>query len=151
MHDKEQHLAIASAPVQGWGKIYDENEALENGTVFPELNKPFYVTAETDGPGEKKDGCAGAQHMSEDMLLQIQKVSFVLDDIRLYMDTHPKDAQGLALLKAMVKRRKELLKEYALQFYPLTMDCMADIYERMPDSECYCWQNGPCPWEGACV
>lgn len=28
MHDKEQHLAIASVPVQGWGKIYDENEAI---------------------------------------------------------------------------------------------------------------------------
>ncbi len=78
-------------------------------------------------------------------------VSFVMDDVRLYMDIHPKDVQGLALLKTMIQRRKELLKEFALQFYPLTMDCMADVYENDQDSECYCWQNGPIPWEGACV
>lgn len=34
MSDQE-HLAIASVPVQRWGKTYDENEALCNGTVFP--------------------------------------------------------------------------------------------------------------------
>ncbi len=151
MFDKEQHLAIASVPVQSWGDIYDENVALKNGTIFQELDKPFFITAEMDRTEKKKEGHAGVQEMSEDMLLQIQKVSFVVDDIRLYMDTHPKDVQGLALLKTMVKRRKELLKEFALQCYPLSMDCMADVYEKKPDSECYCWQNGPCPWEGACV
>lgn len=116
-----------------------------------DLNKPFFVTADTKETAKREGGCPKAQEMWEDMLLQIQKVSFVVDDVRLYMDTHPKDMQGLALLKTMIRRRKELLKEYALQFYPLTMDCMADLYENDPDSECYCWQNGPCPWEGACV
>lgn len=146
-----EHLAIASVPIQSWDKVYDENEALCRGTIFPALYKPFFVTEETDKPEIKQDKRPSAQQLREDMLLQIQKVSFVVDDVRLYMDTHPKDVQGLALLKTMIQRRKELLKEYALQFYPLTMDCMADIYENDPDSECYCWQNGPIPWEGACV
>ncbi len=150
MFDNE-HLAIASVPVQSWGRIYDENEALDNGTIFPELNKPFFVTAGDNEQKKKDAGCPAGINQKEDMLLQIQKVSFVVDDIRLYMDTHPKDLEGLALLKTMIKRRKELLMEYALEFYPLTLDCMADIYEKSPDSECYCWQNGPCPWEGACV
>ncbi len=150
MLDREPHLAMASVPMQSWSRIYDGKEALENGTVFPELNKPFFVTAESDRT-EKKKECAKAQQAREDKLFEIQKISFVLDDVRLYMDTHPNDMDGLVLLKAMVKKRKELLKEYALQFYPLTMDCMADIYERIPDSGCDCWQNGPCPWEGACV
>lgn len=39
----------------------------------------------------------------ENLLLQIQKVTFVVDDVRLYLDTHPKDVQGLALLKKMIK------------------------------------------------
>ncbi len=146
-----KHLAIASVPTQSWEKVYDENEALHKGTIFPELDKPFFVTVESAEPEKKEDGRSEKQRQREELLLQIQKVSFVVDDVRLYMDTHPKDRQGLALLKAMVQRRKALLKEYALEFYPLTMDCMADIYEENPDSDCYCWQEGPCPWEGACV
>ncbi len=146
-----EHLAIASVPVQNWGRIYDENEALDNGTIFPELNKPFYVTAEINELEKKEDKAFSEHQQREELLLQIQKVSFVVDDVRLYMDTHPKDIQGLALLKTMMKKRKELLKEYAMRFYPLTMDCMADIYDENPDSECYCWQKGPIPWEGACV
>lgn len=149
---ENDHLAIASVPLQSWGRVYDENEAFFHGTVFPELNKPFFA-AEGTGKAEKAAAAGGDPGMQkqENMLWQIQKVSFVVDDVRLYLDTHPKDAQGLALLKTMIKKRKELLKEYALQFYPLTLDCMADIYEKNPDSECYCWQEGPCPWEGVCV
>lgn len=138
---ENEHLAIASVPLQRWGRIYDEKEALENGTIFPELNKPFFAAA--DSMSEKQN--------TEDEMLRIQQVSFVVDDIRLYLDMHPEDKEGLKLLKKMVKKRKELLKEHALSFYPLTMDCMADIYEAAPDSECYCWQKGPVPWEGVCV
>lgn len=148
---ENEHLAIASVPVQSWDRVYEEGEALENGTVFPSLNKPFFATAlET---GRKAAGSLGdvKQNGQNEKLLSIQKVSFMADDLRLYMDTHPEDAEGLKLLKTVLKRRKELLREYALQFYPLTMDCMADIYEEDPESVCYCWQKGPVPWEGACV
>ncbi|MCM1088160.1 MAG: spore coat protein CotJB [Muribaculaceae bacterium] len=146
-----EHLAIASVPMQDWGELYDEKEALFCGTIFTQLNKPFFITEQDGQAAKKEEGCTKVQQQREDLLLQIQKVSFVVDDVRLYMDTHPKDMQGLALLKTMLKRRKELLKEYVAEFYPLTMDCMADIYGSNPDLECYCWQNGPAPWEGACV
>lgn len=172
MHENE-HLAIASVPIQQWGQVYDEKEALKNGTVFPALNKPFFVTEQGPSgnhPGMESRGTnpnslrresksaspEGAldpetAKKRQDMLLAIQQVSFTVDDVRLYMDTHPADMQGLTLLKKMIQRRKELLKEYAFQFEPLTMDCMADIYAEYPDSGCYCWQKGPSPWEGACV
>ena len=75
----------------------------------------------------------------------------MLDDIRLFMDTHPENKNGLELLKNMLEQRKQLLKEFALKFYPLTVDCMMDIYMENPASDCYCWQRGPIPWEGVCV
>lgn len=105
---ENEHLAIASVPVQHWGRVYDENEAFCNGTVFPDLNKPFFATTGMEGMEKSRCGNPGMQPQ-EELLLQLQKVSFVVDDLRLYMDTHPKDIQGLALLKAMVKKRKELL------------------------------------------
>ena len=85
------------------------------------------------------------------MMAKIQETSFALDDVRLYLDTHPDDGQGLALFKKMLAERKTLLLAYAQQFYPLTVDCIADLYEKNPASDCYCWQKGPMPWEGACV
>lgn len=171
---QNNQLAIASVPMQSWGAIYDSQKALLTGTIFEDLDLPFFLAEErvqcNSGaaacickgkapakpmPDENKpDGLSlnGTEREKEEQLLcQIYAVSFVLDDIRLYMDTHPKDKSGLELLKETVKTRKKLLKEFAAQFYPLTMDCMADIYEQNPASECYCWEKGPLPWEGACV
>ena len=34
-------VAMAYVPVQEWGDIYSEEVALSNGTLFPDLDKPF--------------------------------------------------------------------------------------------------------------
>lgn len=34
-------LAMAYVPMQKFGEIYSESEALTRGTLFPELDKPF--------------------------------------------------------------------------------------------------------------
>lgn len=36
-----QVLAMAYVPNQPWGDLYDETVALQRGTLFPELDKPF--------------------------------------------------------------------------------------------------------------
>ena len=81
-------------------------------------------------------------------MLEVQKVSFMMDDLRLYLDTHPEDQDALAVFRDVVKQRKQTLYEFAEQFYPLTPDCMAEIYEKEPSSSCYCWQKAAAPWEG---
>lgn len=145
-----QHLAIASVPIQKWSEVYDEVTGLKKGTIFPELDKPFFVTV-LDKELEKMNACTPKDSKSHEvMLLQIQQTGFVLDDLRLYMDTHPDDKQGMELLKKFVKAKKALMREFAIQFYPLTPDCMADIYEMNPEMEYYSWVDGPIPWEGVC-
>lgn len=176
---KQEHLAIASVPVQCWGELYEQGQALSIGTIFRELDKPFFASDQDFGniprscpsqrpgdpdeyqtqTGENGNRKAGGQTEEKDsqqqerecMMLQMMEISFMLDDIRLYMDTHPEDEKGLQLLKQVIQRRKQLLKDYAARYYPLTMDCMADIYEKNPESTCYCWEKGPMPWEGACI
>ena len=154
----QEELAIASVPIQHWGQIYEPDKAFCRGTIFPDLDKPFYVT-ETGG-ADKSASSQGSilkamenqgKKQEEYSLRQIQEISFVLADLRLYLDTHPRDVNGLELLKTAAQKRKELLREFARNFYPLTGDCMAEIYETNPASECYCWQSGPIPWEGGCV
>ena len=43
---EQQHLAIASVPMQNWETLYDWDQALATGTIFPGLNKPFFVLEE---------------------------------------------------------------------------------------------------------
>ncbi len=153
MDKKKERLAITTVPMQSWGDLYDEDEALKAGTIFKDLDLPFFaakdiVSSEAPGSDLMK---SPEQRDREKMMCEIQKISFVLDDLRLYLDTHPDDARGLAELKKALTRRKQLTEEFAEQYYPLTPDCMAEIYERKPEAECFCWQKGPKPWEGACV
>lgn len=138
-----KHLAIATVPVQEWGATYEPDQALRQGTIFPDLNLPFYAAEKLHCPGRAQD-----PESQEGMLARVQAVSFVIDDLRLYLDTHPQDLQGLSLLKEMLQKRKKLTQEYAGKFYPLTMDCMAALYEENPGTDCYCWEKGPSPWEG---
>lgn len=35
-------LAMAYVPMQHFKTVYELDEAFQNGTIFPELNKPFY-------------------------------------------------------------------------------------------------------------
>ena len=50
----EKALAMVYAPKQMWCGIYEPDVALVNGTLFEELNKPFYMS----GCSTKcKEGC----------------------------------------------------------------------------------------------
>jgi len=115
--DKE-HLAMASVPVQTWGALYDKDEVLAAGTIFKELDMPFFAA----------DHIPAKKGMT-DPLTEIQKISFILDDLRLYLDTHPDDPDALTLMKRLVKERKSLTVDFAKEHYPLTPDCMAAVYE----------------------
>lgn len=41
---QEPALAIATVAIQPWEQMYDQQKALKEGTIFPSLNLPFYVT-----------------------------------------------------------------------------------------------------------
>lgn len=166
----QEHLAMASVPVQQWGLLYSEEEALRIGTIFQDLNKPFFaaeegpkgedaafrdqepsVSMENQRMGDALENTDSIPLERASLLRKIQQVSFVLDDLRLYLDTHPQEEEGLSLFKAAGDRRKTLMREYARQFYPLTADCMAEGCPADPGPSCFCWQKGPAPWEGGCV
>ena len=104
--EKEKHLAICSVPIQTWNEVYDEEQALRMGTIFPELNRQFFATVLDNELENEKLQLNG----EATMLRQIQQTGFVLDDLRLYLDTHPEDKEALNMFKTMLKRKKELMK-----------------------------------------
>lgn len=150
MKMQNAHLAIASVPVQSWGEVYDQNEALKTGTVFKDLDMPFFAADHIPTSLSSSENFlkSSEEQKCNEKMTEIQQVSFVMDDLRLYLDTHPEDREALEMLKNILCQRKKLMSDFAADFYPLTMDCMAEFYEKETSSACYCWQEGPAPWEG---
>lgn len=144
---QETHLAIASIPLQPWENILDEKDALCRGTIFEDLDKPFFAAEAKQTVGTHSEAKSEEQKKREEMLTKITQVSFVLDDLTLFLDTHPSETEALSLYEEKSAERMELKKAFALEFYPLERDCYG--YARKDGT--FCWQSGPMPWEGACV
>lgn len=80
------------------------------------------------------------------LLAHINQVSFAVDEARLYLDTHPCDAEALEYYQEMSRKRNEALKEYAAAYGPLTGDTAGESC-----TESWNWINEPWPWqEGGC-
>lgn len=81
---------------------------------------------------------------SKDALMKtINEVSFAVNDILLYLDTHPEDEEALAYFQEKVMARNKALKEYAENYGPLTIDTADDRQSCQWD-----WVMQPWPWEG---
>lgn len=48
--------AIAAVPIQRWETLYDAPTALRQGTIFPSLDLPFFVTDDGSKSGKMKGG-----------------------------------------------------------------------------------------------
>lgn len=143
MNNSCQHnIAIASVPLQhtDFKNLYGGCDALSNGTIFPELNKPFFIT-ET-GPGNNtKPSLPG----SAKLLIRIMEQGFIVQDLNLYLDTHPDDLKAIQIYAEHLKHLKQLKQEFADRQYPLTEECIAGMNNTNGQ---YAWCSGPAPWEG---
>lgn len=74
------------------------------------------------------------------LMQQIYEAGFVLDEAVLYLDTHPCDGEALAYYEAYRKLYAKLVKEYTVQFGPLTADSVAVTNQ-------WTWVKTPWPWE----
>lgn len=90
------------------------------------------------------------------LLMQISENSFLLDDLRLYLDTHPLDTDALELYGQHAAQRKQLLKQFADEFEPLTCDCIcpdsngsSSTATKYPGQKHWTWSDGPIPWDTA--
>ena len=144
-------LAIASVPCQKWKSTYDPQTSLKKGTVFPELNMPFFKADDSDeipsGKGSA-DGKNPEQEEREALMAKIDEAGFVVNDLTLYLDTHKEDEEALRMFEEYANRKVMLMKEFAEKFYPLSLNCMVLCGIEM---KTFSWTDGPAPWEGACI
>lgn len=151
----ELNLAIASIPIQEWGEIYEDKEALQIGTIFKSLNKPFFAADTLKVPEKSKssgilDGMeSDEQKVREALMEKIYQTGFVLDDLTLYLDTHPQDQEAKKLYHDRLSELTSLKTQFAESYYPLTRCHIPDCSKS--EANHFCWQEGPMPWEGACI
>ena len=77
------------------------------------------------------------------LLQQINMVSFAVNDITLYLDTHPHDQKAQEYFNHYNKQRYSLLKQYECKYGPLTLDTTTAKGK-------WLWSTQPMPWEGGC-
>ena len=75
------------------------------------------------------------------LMKTITQASFAMDDVRLFLDTHPNCQEALEYYSKAKKIRDKAWDIYTENFGPL------DMYGCNGDDK-WMWNKGPMPWEG---
>lgn len=79
----------------------------------------------------------------DQLLRQVYEASFAMDDVILYLDTHPCDADALNYYHYVVSLRKQAMEAYEAQCGPLMLDQNRSV-------DYWTWVDNKWPWEGGC-
>lgn len=105
---------------------YTNEDALKNGTLYPGLNLPYRSFVPKKEIADTAEG-------------QLMSIDFALEELGLYLDTHPGDMEALKLHNALVVMSREATKTLEKERGPLTQHTEMDGR--------YTWVNSPWPWE----
>lgn len=83
--------------------------------------------------------CENNTHHKKMLMNQIRQYAFSVNDLSLYLDTHPCDQKAIYMHREYSKKLAELRQTYQEQFGPLT------IY--YPAGSTWQWIEEPWPWE----
>lgn len=106
---------------------YENKEALAAGTLFPGLNLPFKRAIQARMPAAKPE------------LVELMALDFAVDELGLYLTTHPNDKEVLELYWTYIRMANEGREKYQKRFGPLMQ---TDITEGS-----YEWLKDPWPWD----
>ncbi len=76
----------------------------------------------------------------QQLLRDIQAVSFVVKEAQLFLNTHPDCADALDYFNYYNKLNKQLIEDYECRFGPLSVSGVQSSSE-------WTWINNPWPWE----
>ena len=74
----------------------------------------------------------------KEMLMQIQEYDFAINELSLYLDTHPNDRNAIYLHKDYCRIAKDLKNQYQRMYGPLTIYYPCNKWR---------WIDEPWPWE----
>ena len=74
----------------------------------------------------------------EDLLKEIQRLYFAVNELALYLNTHPTEEKAICLQQEYSTQLKKLTEKYEAVFGPLTIYC---------PSQKWTWFQNPWSWE----
>ena len=121
-------LAMSYTPPQQSSEpAYESKVALARGTLFPGLDLPFMNVV------NKPEGMSTP-------LCELMALDFVVQELKLYLDTHGDDKEAFEALKTCIRLYMEGKKRYVEKYGPVSFE---DV--RLDDS--YSWIDAPWPWQ----
>lgn len=75
------------------------------------------------------------------LLTIIDQTSFAMDDILLFLDTHPCDKAALNYYHYVTNLRRDAVNAYEANYGPLSVD-------QVRSDQYWTWIQGKWPWEG---
>lgn len=78
----------------------------------------------------------------ESLLTKLGELDFAIVDLRLFLDTHPRDRAAITEYNKLAKQAKRVKEEYENGFGPLTAAGMSK-------NDYFNWIDGSWPWENA--
>ena len=120
-------LAVPYVPFQQTGaKRYSQMDALSNGTLYPGLNLPFRAKV-------------NAANLAQTPMTELQALEFVTQELALYLDTHPSDAEAFGLFQQYTALEQAARADFAAANGPL-------MREDAAKDKTYTWLKDPWPW-----
>ncbi len=121
-------LANPYVPFQQTGSArYEARRGLVRGTLFPGLDLPFM-------------GMVNKRAKSDTPKHQMQALHFAINELILYLDTHPDDMEALELLRQYNEMYRHGQEEILRLHGPQTV-------LQAGQGETFDWLNNPWPWE----
>ena len=108
---------------------YETGIGLVRGTIYPGLDLPFM-------------GMANQNNLPVTPLSEVQVLAFAVQELALYLDTHPEDLEALELYRQYQELYRKCAQAYQADRRPLNHTTPGR------DGE-YAWLDDPWPWEFA--
>ena len=127
-----EHAPLANPYVPFQQENPPKSEArtgLVRGTLYPGLERPFM-------------GMVNKHELPVTPKTELQALGFALNELALYLDTHPDDKEALELYRQYQK----LLHNGSMEF---SRECMPMTHTMPVDHKTYTWLDEPWPWEYA--
>ena len=86
----------------------------------------------------RNDSQSSCSRSQREMLNEIMALNFAINDLALYLDTHPDDQNAIRMHCEYSERQISLTAEYQRLYGPLTINFMSDTWD---------WIDEPWPWE----
>ena len=89
-------------------------------------------------------GPSGDNLHCDALLTRVYQTGFAMDDVLLFLDTHPSDPDALAYYQQAQTHYSMAVQAYESHCGPLFMT-------NVTDRNYWDWINDPWPWEGGCI